>query len=103
MLCHVAAFAGCLVPLDNFIGPLVVWLLEKDESPVVDKAGKASLNFQMSMMIYGLMAGVLCFVLIGIPLLIGVVILTVVSVIVAGVKAYNGEPYKYPLLIRFLK
>jgi uncharacterized Tic20 family protein len=48
MLCHLAALAGCLLPLGNILGPLAIWLLKKNESSFIDEHGKAALNFQIT-------------------------------------------------------
>jgi hypothetical protein len=102
MLCHLSAFAGLVgVPFGNILGPLVVWLIKKEEMPLVDREGKKSLNFQISMTIYGVVAAALTFILIGIPLLIAVGILWLVCTIIASVKANGGQPYDYPLTIKF--
>lgn len=52
-LCHLSSFASFIIPLGNILGPLVVWLLRKDDLPSVDKHGKAALNFNISITIYG--------------------------------------------------
>ena len=85
------------------MGPLVVWLIKKSEHPFVDDQGKEALNFQISMTIYGIVAGLLIFVLIGIPLLIGLIVANLVLIIIAAVKASNGESFRYPCTIRFIK
>ena len=104
MFCHLAALAAFVgIPLGNVIGPLVVWLIKKDEFPFVNEQGKESLNFQISMSIYALVCFPLMFVLIGIPLLIAVVIADLVLVIMAALKAYEGIAYRYPLTIRLIK
>src|ERR1700680_445708 len=65
MLCHLSSISGFIgVPFGHIVGPLIVWLVKKDQFPLVDDQGKESLNFQISMTIYGIVAGVLCFVLI---------------------------------------
>jgi uncharacterized Tic20 family protein len=103
MLCHLTALAGYVgIPFGNVLGPLVVWLVKKNEYPSVEAYGKESLNFQISMLIYGIVSGLLCLVLIGIPLLIAVLITDLILVIVASIKASNGEFYRYPLTIRFI-
>ena len=73
MLCHLSTFAGYLVPFGNISGPLIVWLVKKDEYAFVDDQGKESLNFQISITIYSLVVGHPDLV-IGIPLLIAVII-----------------------------
>ena len=104
MFCHLAALVGLLgIPFGNILGPLVVWLIKKDEYPFVAQQGKESLNFQISVSIALVVAGLLSFILIGIPLFIGIAIADLVLVIIASVKVNNGEAYKYPLSIQFIK
>ncbi len=103
MFCHLAALAGFIIPLGNVIGPLVIWLMKKDESQFVDDQGKESVNFQISFIIYALVAALLVIVVIGIVLLIVLGVGMLVLVIVAGIKASNGEKYRYPMNIRFIK
>jgi uncharacterized protein len=103
MFCHLAALAGFVVPFGNVIGPLIIWLIKKDESQFVNDQGKESVNFQISFSIYAMIAAVLIVVVIGIVLLIVLGIGMLILVIVAGIKASNGEQYRYPLTIRFIK
>jgi len=102
MLCHLLALAGFVIPLGNIIGPLIVWLIKKDQYAFVNSQGKESLNFQISITIYGIVAGILTMVVIGIPLLIAVGIFSLVEIILASVKVNQGEPYTYPLTIRLI-
>ena len=104
MLCHLTAAAGLIgIPFGNIIGPLVIWLVKKDQFPYVDQEGKESLNFQISMTIYALVAGVLCLVFIGFLLLPIIWLVDVIFVIIASIKANEGVGYRYPLTIRLLK
>lgn len=103
MVAHLVALAGFIIPLGNIIGPLVVWLIKKDESPFVDDQGKESLNFQISITIYCLVAAILIVIVIGIFLLIGLGILAVVLIIIAAVKANSGEKFRYPLALRLVR
>ena len=68
MLCHLSAFAGFFFPFGGVIGPLICWLTRRDESSWVNINGKASLNFQFSMLLYMVLAIPLCFIIIGIPI-----------------------------------
>lgn len=104
MLCHLLAltmFVG--VPFGNLLGPLVMWLIKKEEFPLVDTEGKKALNFQISMTIYFIGAFILCFVLIGIPLLAALLVAELILVVIASVKTQNNEAFEYPLSIKFLR
>lgn len=105
MLCHLSSFAGYVltVPFAGVIGPLVIWLIKKDEFPEVDEHGKEAVNFQISVAIYSLVGLALIFVLIGFVVLGVLLIFDLVCVIQASVKANKGEHYEYPLCIRFVK
>jgi len=104
MVCHLVGLAGIPVPIiGNIVAPLVIWQIKKDDYPFVDEQGKEAVNFQISMSIYGFVAALLCFVCIGIPLLLAVYIVDLVFLLIAAVKANNGYHYRYPLTIRFIK
>jgi len=103
VLAHATALVGFLVPLaGHIVGPLIIWLAKRGDSPEIDAHGKESLNFQLSMLIYNLIAGVLCLVLIGFFILAILHILNVVLVIVASIQASEGKLYRYPLAIRLI-
>jgi hypothetical protein len=102
MACHLAALAGLVIPFGNVVGPLVVWLMKKNESAFIDDQGKESLNFQISASIYMLVAALSMFVLIGFILLPIVALATLIMTIVGAIRANNGEQYRYPLTIRFV-
>jgi uncharacterized protein len=104
MLCHLSAIIGVIgIPFGFLIGPLVIYLLKKDEYPFVAEQGKEALNFQISMLIYTVIAGILVLLFIGILLLGIIFVLEVVFIIIASLKANEGEGYRYPLTIRFIK
>jgi uncharacterized protein len=103
MLCHLSALSGFLIPFGNILGPLICWLVKKDTDSFIDEEGKESLNFQISMMIYGIISGILTLILIGFLMLIAIAILEIVYVIIASIKANEGKNYRYPLTIRFIK
>ena len=103
MWCHLGTFGGILIPFANFLIPFLIWLIKKDEYPLVDDQGKESLNFQISLAVYSLISFLLVFVVVGIVLLIVVMLFAVVQVIKASISASNGEKYRYPLCIRVLK
>lgn len=103
MLCHLSALAGFIIPFGNVIGPLVIWMIKKDEFPLVNDQGKESLNFQISMTIYYIISAILIIVLIGILLLIGLALFSLIMIIIAMMKANEGVAYRYPMTIRFIK
>jgi len=103
MFCHLSAFAGYFFPLGGIIGPLICWISRKDESQWVDTNGKASLNFQLSLLLYMVLAIPLCFIKIGILILAFLGIFEVVCIVVASIKAAKGEYFKYPLSIPFIQ
>lgn len=104
MFCHLTSLSACIgIPFGNIIGPLVVWLIKKDEFAIVDEHGRESLNFQISLSIYSIVAFFLCFAFIGFLLLPAILIAGIVFVIIATLKANKGETYRYPLTIRFIK
>lgn len=105
MFCHLAGLARFVVPVPfgGIVAPLIIWQIKKDEHPFVDYNGKEAVNFQISVAIYLLVAILLVFVVIGVVLLPAVVVFNIVFLIIAAVKANNGDHYEYPLTIRFIK
>jgi len=95
VLCHASALLGFFFPwAGHILAPLIVWLVKRGDSPEIDAHGKESVNFQLTMLIYSVISGILCLVLIGFVLL--------VFVIIASIRASEGKFYRYPLTIRFL-
>ncbi|WP_162025764.1 MULTISPECIES: DUF4870 domain-containing protein [unclassified Lentimonas] len=116
MLCHLLALVALIgIPFGNILGPLIVWLIKRDEDPLVDLCGKESLNFQISVIIYGVALFVLMIPAAIIPFIgillvpaimlagIGLGIAAIVYTIIAGIKASEGQSYTYPCTIRFIQ
>ena len=103
MLCHLSAFAGFFFPFGGIIGPLICWLSRKDDSHWIDWNGKASLNFQISILLYMVLSIPLVIIVVGIPILIFLGFLKVICIIIGSVKASKGEEFKYPLSIPFIQ
>jgi len=104
MGCHLIALVGLLGNgLGFLVGPLIVWLVKRDDHPFIDEQGKESVNFQITMMGAIIVCIPLIFVAIGVALIPLIGIFDVVMTIIAGVKASNGEHWRYPLTIRFIK
>ena len=108
MLCHLAGLGWLIFWLVPVIGgvicPLILWQIKKDEYSFVDEQGKEAVNFQISMLLYWIVAMLLCFVVcIGVPLVSIVFVTDIVLAIVAAIKAGEGHSYRYPFCIRFIK
>ena len=108
---HASGLAGLLhggpFGILNVGVPLIIWLIKRAENPSIDPVAKKVLNFQISWMIWNYVAVVLA--IIGSCLVVPFALPVVVSIgwlvfnIIGVVKASNGESYKYPLTITFLK
>jgi uncharacterized Tic20 family protein len=103
MMCHLSVLLAHFALMITFLGPLVCWLMKKDTSRFVDHHGRESLNFQINMLVYMLvcLALIPC-LFIGLFLLPVVVVYNVVLVIIAGIKANNGEMFRYPFIFRLI-
>jgi uncharacterized Tic20 family protein len=118
---HLAALTGHLIPFGSLVGPLVIWLLKRDESPFVNEQGKEAVNFQLSTIVYGILyiavtiavvinAGVHATNVAAFPVslywvvVVGLLLWLIwtISVIVGAVMAAGGKPFRYPLSIRFI-
>lgn len=102
MLCHLLALAGLIIPFGSIIGPLVMWLVKREGMPFVDDQGKESLNFQITVAIAGIVCFILSFIGIGILLLVALGVFWFIMIILATIKANEGQRYRYPFAIRFL-
>jgi len=105
MLCHLSALAGYIIPIPfmNIIAPLIVYNVKRQEFDFVEDQGKESLNFQITMTLAMIVAGILALLLIGF-LLIGLIALfSLIFTIIGAVKASQGEFYRYPFSYQFIK
>ena len=106
MFCHLAGLAG-LIPVapvfGSVIAPLIIWQIKKNEFEFVDEQGKEAVNFQISMLLYSIICIPFCFICIGFFMLAAVGIVDIVFLLIAAIKANNGEHYRYPICIRFIK
>lgn len=100
MLMHLSQLLGLAIPLAGFVAPVIMWITNKDTNASVDLHGKNILNFTISYLIY---SAVLAITIIGIPLLFVLGIVYIVFVVMAALKANNGEYWRYPFIIQFFK
>jgi hypothetical protein len=103
MILHLSQFAGYVIPLAGLVAPIVIWQVKKSEMPELDEHGKIVANWLISGAIYAAISFVLTFVVIGIFGLIALGVCAIVFPIVGGIKANNGEVWRYPLSIAFFK
>lgn len=103
MFLHLSLLAGFVVPFAGLVAPIVIWQIKKDTLPGIDAHGKVVANWLISALIYSFVSGILVLLLIGIPMLIALAVASVVFPIIGGIKANNGELWKYPLSIQFFK
>jgi uncharacterized Tic20 family protein len=110
MLCHLSALSGLVIPFGNLLGPLLVWQIKKHEFPSVEAHGKAALNFQITVILAALAGAVLAFVLsffcVGfllIPLVVGIGLCGLIFAVIAGIKANDGQEYRYPCSLQLIK
>jgi len=135
---HLSTFSRFFIPFGNFIGPIILWVTNKDKSEFIDNHGKQAINFQVSILLYAVILGTLSVpffifkifngfdfidfngfnnfhINIGKPsalLYIGGIlgafaivgfIIELILIVVASLKARDGEVYNYPFTIQFLK
>ena len=135
---HLSTFSRFIIPFGNFIGPIILWVANKDKSEFIDSHGKQIINFQISILLYTIVIGTLTIpffifkifngidfidfngfesfhINIGKPspllyiggflgafAIIGFII-ELALIVIASLKARDGEYYKYPFTINFLK
>lgn len=106
LFAHLSSLSS-FVGIPGFIGPLVVWLIKKDELPFASAQAKEALNFQISLFIYGLVCVVLIFTIVGaliaIPGLIALALIEIVFTIIASIQAGEGKSYRYPMTFRLIE
>lgn len=105
MLAHLSTLAPYIIalPFIGFAGPLVVRATKGEESAWVDNHAKEALNFQLTLLIgYAVSLVTACFV-VGIVLGIGIALFSLAVTVMAAIKANNGEVFRYPATIRFVK
>ncbi|HEA17474.1 hypothetical protein LCGC14_1847030 [marine sediment metagenome] len=103
MLCHLSALAGFIIPMGSIIGPLIVWLVKKDEMPLVAEHGRKSLNFQITMLIAYIVCFILMFAVIGVILLPIVAIFSFIMVVIGAIKTNDGKEFNYPFSLNLIK
>ena len=100
---HLAGlFVLILPPIGGFVGPMIIWILKKDDMPFVREQGREAINFQITMLLAMLVSGALILALIGLVLLPIVVVVDFVLIVVATLSASDGRAYRYPFSLRLV-
>jgi len=103
VVAHLAGLAGYVVPFGNIFGPLLVWLLKKDQSSFIDDQGKEAVNFQISLTIYVIVAIISIIIVVGIVLIPLLAVAGLIFMVIAAIKSNEGVRYRYPLTLRIIK
>ena len=99
---NLITFIGYIIPFGNIIGPLVIWLMKKEGSDFIDEHGKAVINFQISIYIWFILAGLLCMIFIGFFFVFALILIEIIYTIINAIKAKDGKSPKYPFSIKFI-
>jgi uncharacterized Tic20 family protein len=103
MFAHISGFAVFLVwGIGGILGPLIIWLVRKDDMPFAAEQAREALNFQITILIAGLICWPLFFIFIGFVLAFIVVVYDVIFMVIAAVKASEGVAYRYPISLRLI-
>lgn len=109
MFCHLSGLAGCFLPwIAHLAGPLLVWLVKRNDHPAIDANGKEALNFQISMALYSALGCLLLAVtvvgILAIPFFLGVLyVLNIIGAVVGAIRASDGRFFRFPLILRFVR
>ena len=109
LFAHLSALVGFVVPFGNVIGPLVIWLIKREQMPFVNDQGREALNFNITAGLVGLALIALTAMSFGIgifltaPIGILLAIAWLVLTIIAAIKANEGQAYRYPICLRLVK
>ena len=102
MMIHLSQLFGFVVPVAGLVVPIILWQLKKETSETVDQHGRVVTNWIITEVVLGFCSVILVYLLIGIPLLLGLAVVGVVFPVIGGIKANNGELWPYPMTINFL-
>ena len=103
MFVHFSLFAGFVVPIAGLVLPIILWQIKKDKFPIVDVHGKIVANWIISALIYSIICAALVFVFVGVVGFVALGIAAIIYPIIGGIKANNGEVWKYPYSLTLIK
>jgi uncharacterized Tic20 family protein len=102
-IAHFSGYLGFLIPFGNLLGPFLVWLVKSDGHEFVRDQCREALNFQISISIYVVVALLLSFVLIGLPFVIGLVVVWLGLTLLGAIRALDGTTWRYPHMLPILR
>ncbi|WP_153555222.1 DUF4870 domain-containing protein [Roseimaritima sediminicola] len=104
MLAHLSGLLGIVIGgVLGFLGPLILWIWKKDESPYIEREAREALNFQLTLLIiYCVTVAIGMVTCFGMVFIFVPVILQLVFGITATITASKGIPYRYPFNIRLI-
>ena len=102
LFAHLSALLVYMTAIGGLLAPFLIWLLKRDEMPFAGQQAKEALNFQITVYLTAIAFALLCFILIGFPLLAALVITHIVLTIIATMKASEGIAYRYPFNLRLV-
>ncbi|WP_412060495.1 DUF4870 domain-containing protein [Rubrivirga sp. IMCC45206] len=100
LMAHLSGYAGLVLPLGSLLGPALLYWLKRDESAFVEDQAREALNFQITIVAAAVVSGILCAVVVGIPMLIGVVAWWFIGTAYGAIRANEGEWYRHPRIWR---
>jgi uncharacterized protein len=102
MFIHLSQFCGFIFPMAGMIVPIILWMINKENSIEIDRHGKIVINWIITSFLIYAGLGLLCIILIGVPLIIAFAVANFIFIIIGALKAKSGEYYKYPFSIQFV-
>ena len=103
LIAHLSALSGLIIPLGSVLGPLIVYLVKKDQSAFGTECAKEALNFNITVLIAAIVSACLWLIFIGILLSVVLFFVWLILTIIAAVRASEGTVYRYPATIRLVK
>lgn len=101
---HIAGLSSYIgVPFGHVLIPLIMWALKHRESAYLDRQGREVLNFQLTISFYLIFSYMLIYILVGFVFIAVVVLLQIIAAIMAAVKTYHGEDFRYPVTFRMIR
>ena len=100
LILHLTQFCSWLFPFLGLVVPLILWQSKKDD-PYINEQGKVVMNWLFSSLIYAVVSIILCFVVIGIFMLLALAVCSIVFTIMGAMDANKGVIKNYPMAIKF--